>query len=144
MKKILDQCCDKQSQVVKLRLRGKGSGYKEGPTKQESNEQLHLCVSSKFNNQFQKVQIQFRTHRPVIWLSSCCRRSSRSTNISIVPSGGSPRPCSTRNSRTRANPTLPWSLSTNSPSWCKLREWINLRWDDRREGEQLQLMNIYN
>jgi len=28
-------------------LRGKGSGYKEGPEQQESNESLHLCVSAK-------------------------------------------------------------------------------------------------
>lgn len=32
---------------MKLRLRGKGSGYKEGPEQQESNESLHLCVSAK-------------------------------------------------------------------------------------------------
>lgn len=30
---------------AKLRLRGKGSGYLEGPLKQESPEPLHLCVS---------------------------------------------------------------------------------------------------
>jgi hypothetical protein len=30
---------------AKLRLRGKGSGYLEGPLKEESNEPLHLCVS---------------------------------------------------------------------------------------------------
>lgn len=34
----------KQSDA-KLRLRGKGSGYLEGPNKQESHEALHLCVS---------------------------------------------------------------------------------------------------
>lgn len=33
---------------VKLRLRGQGSGYKEGPEKLESNEPLHLCVSSRY------------------------------------------------------------------------------------------------
>jgi hypothetical protein len=30
---------------AKLRLRGKGSGYLEGPLKEESNEPLHLCIS---------------------------------------------------------------------------------------------------
>lgn len=32
---------------MKLRLRGIGSGYKEGPDNKESNEPLHLCVSAK-------------------------------------------------------------------------------------------------
>ena len=32
---------------LKLRLRGIGSGYKEGPDNKESNEPLHLCVSAK-------------------------------------------------------------------------------------------------
>jgi len=40
MKKIVDVS------GAKLRLRGKGSGYLEGPTKEESPEPLHLCVSS--------------------------------------------------------------------------------------------------
>lgn len=31
---------------LKLRLRGKGSGYKEGPNKVESPDPLHLCLSS--------------------------------------------------------------------------------------------------
>lgn len=39
MKKIVD------ASGAKLRLRGKGSGYLEGPLKQESPEPLHLCVS---------------------------------------------------------------------------------------------------
>ena len=33
--------------LLKLRLRGIGSGYKEGPEKKESGEPLHLCVSAK-------------------------------------------------------------------------------------------------
>lgn len=32
---------------MKLRLRGKGSGYKEGPDQLESEESLHLCISAK-------------------------------------------------------------------------------------------------
>ena len=33
MKRIIEQCSNesKQAEVVKLRLRGKGSGFKEGP-----------------------------------------------------------------------------------------------------------------
>ena len=36
-----------ESDQVKLRLRGKGSGYKEGPDNKESDEPLHLFISSK-------------------------------------------------------------------------------------------------
>ncbi len=39
MKKIVDVS------NAKLRLRGKGSGYMEGPTQTESPEPLHICVS---------------------------------------------------------------------------------------------------
>ena len=35
------------NELLKLRLRGRGSGYKEGPDQQESTENLHLCVSAK-------------------------------------------------------------------------------------------------
>ena len=48
MKKIINECKstgDKEG--VKLRLRGKGSGYKEGPQNKESDEPLHLCISAK-------------------------------------------------------------------------------------------------
>jgi hypothetical protein len=38
--------------MVKLRLRGKGSGFKEGPRNEESNEPLHLCVSSKYHDKY--------------------------------------------------------------------------------------------
>ncbi len=38
--------------VVKLRLRGKGSGFKEGPRQEESKEPLHLCISSKFYDKY--------------------------------------------------------------------------------------------
>jgi hypothetical protein len=37
---------------VKLRLRGKGSGFKEGPRQEESKEPLHLCVSSRFYDKY--------------------------------------------------------------------------------------------
>lgn len=48
MKKIIDECkTNSKEENVKLRLRGKGSGFKEGPMKMESDEPLHLCVSSK-------------------------------------------------------------------------------------------------
>lgn len=38
---------------MKLRLRGKGSGFKEGPRQEESNEPLHLCISSRYFDKYQ-------------------------------------------------------------------------------------------
>ena len=51
MKKIRNEC----NSEVKLRLRGKGSGHKEGPQNKESDEPLHLCVSSKTKEQLNKA-----------------------------------------------------------------------------------------
>lgn len=47
MKRIVDSCGNSDYNDVKLRLRGKGSGFKEGPHNQESDDPLHLCISSK-------------------------------------------------------------------------------------------------
>lgn len=52
MKNVLDKCKasfkdEWQSDLLKLRLRGAGSGFREGPEQQESNEPLHLCISAK-------------------------------------------------------------------------------------------------
>lgn len=38
--------------VIKLRLRGQGSGFKEGPDNCESPEPLHLCISSKYHQKY--------------------------------------------------------------------------------------------
>ena len=51
MKKIIDACKEQDPRNkfgVKLRLRGRGSGFKEGPENCESDDDLHLCVSSQF------------------------------------------------------------------------------------------------
>ena len=55
MKRIIQECCKNlpsNQEVVKLRLRGKGSGFKEGPKQEESKEPLHLCISSRFYPQY--------------------------------------------------------------------------------------------
>ena len=66
MKKIVESCSKNSDgsiiqDAVKLRLRGRGSGYKEGPLnkgkniffiKKESDEPLHLCISSKFLDRY--------------------------------------------------------------------------------------------
>jgi hypothetical protein len=57
MKKIVDACTKGMDcpahDIIKLRLRGRGSGFKEGPTKAESDEPLHMCVSSKFLEKYE-------------------------------------------------------------------------------------------
>jgi len=56
MKRIIEICSKNAPQtndVVKLRLRGKGSGFKEGPNQQESKEPLHLCISSRYFDKYQ-------------------------------------------------------------------------------------------
>ena len=61
MKKIICECQDSNSinikDNVKLRLRGRGSGYKEGPENKESDEPLHLCISSKNKDVMNKACI---------------------------------------------------------------------------------------
>lgn len=46
MKRIVDSCKSGDQVGVKLRLRGRGSGYKEGPENKESDDPLHLCISA--------------------------------------------------------------------------------------------------
>ena len=55
MKKIIEICSQPgySQEIIKLRLRGRGSGFKEGPYNEESFEPLHLCVSSKNYDRFQ-------------------------------------------------------------------------------------------
>lgn len=56
MKKIVDLCkTDQNNSNVKLRLRGKGSGYKEGPQNKESDDPLHLCISAKNQESLKKA-----------------------------------------------------------------------------------------
>lgn len=57
MKRIVEICSKGMNcqahDIIKLRLRGKGSGFKEGPNQEESFELLHMCVSSKYLNKYQ-------------------------------------------------------------------------------------------
>jgi hypothetical protein len=76
MKKIIEKCSGSpkggkdrfnyNQESVKLRLRGSGSGYKEGPNNRgkiknlnllflESDEPLHLCVSAKVYEKYKKA-----------------------------------------------------------------------------------------
>ena len=79
MKKIIELCSRNYDgkyypDSVKLRLRGKGSGYKEGPYNRgrlnylitkfirlnklkiiESDEPLHLCISSKYFDKYKRA-----------------------------------------------------------------------------------------
>ncbi len=43
---LYNNCIKYGDQSTKIRLRGRGSGYKEGPNKEESKEPMELCISS--------------------------------------------------------------------------------------------------
>ena len=43
---LLDNCINYGDHTTKIRLRGKGSGYKEGPQNKESKDPMELCISS--------------------------------------------------------------------------------------------------
>ena len=58
MKKIIDECKllePHSNDIVKLRLRGRGSRYKERPQNKESDEPLHLCISAKNKEGMEKA-----------------------------------------------------------------------------------------
>ena len=57
MKRILNECKQNNNinDNIKLRLRGRGSGYKEGPQNKESEEPLHLCISAKNQEEMKKA-----------------------------------------------------------------------------------------
>lgn len=56
MKEIVTKVqSDGTEETVKLRLRGRGSGFKEGPRNKESDEELHLCVSANSEIKFKQA-----------------------------------------------------------------------------------------
>eukprot|EP00826_Nyctotherus_ovalis_P054292 TRINITY_DN7100_c0_g3_i8.p1 TRINITY_DN7100_c0_g3~~TRINITY_DN7100_c0_g3_i8.p1 ORF type:complete len:328 (-),score=55.94 TRINITY_DN7100_c0_g3_i8:132-1115(-) len=56
MKRILRECSRGSrlpiASIIKLRLRGRGSGFLEGPKHEECKEPLHLCISSCFYEKY--------------------------------------------------------------------------------------------
>lgn len=58
MKRIIEECSRgfdtrvNPYEIVKLRLRGKGSGFKEGPNQVESEDPLNICISSKYKDKY--------------------------------------------------------------------------------------------
>ena len=58
MKRIIEDCSRgfdmriNPYEIVKLRLRGKGSGFKEGPNQVESEDPLNICISSKYKEKY--------------------------------------------------------------------------------------------
>jgi len=56
MKRIIKECSNGSNlpiaSIIKLRLRGKGSGFLEGPKREECKEPLHLCISSCFYDKY--------------------------------------------------------------------------------------------
>lgn len=94
MKNIVEKCCKGISgpmhDIIKLRLRGRGSGFREGPEKIESLEPLHICISSKYNDKLiiaaeevEKLVLhvyneyrEFRSKRGLSEVKLCVKKSS--------------------------------------------------------------------
>lgn len=71
MKSIIDICNSEETQTeegIKLRLRGRGSGYKEGPSHKESFEPLQLCVSGKKYSKFKLACQLVEEHLKTIYM----------------------------------------------------------------------------
>ena len=43
---LVKNCINFGDRTTKIRLRGNGSGYKEGPNNEESKDPMELCISS--------------------------------------------------------------------------------------------------
>ena len=55
MKRIVRMCANEignAHNIIKIRLRGKGSGFKEGLSQTECEDPLHICVSSRFYDKY--------------------------------------------------------------------------------------------
>ena len=55
---LYNNCIKFGDQSTKIRLRGRGSGYKEGPNKEESKDPMELCISSLNLISFQKCSAE--------------------------------------------------------------------------------------
>jgi|TARA_B110000305_G_C19300231_1_gene568759 hypothetical protein len=67
MKRIIEECAYgfdpdiSPYEIVKLRLRGKGSGFKEGRNQEESEDPLNLCISSKYKEKYDYACAEMET-----------------------------------------------------------------------------------
>ena len=91
MKRIIGQCSKNMppgAEVVKLRLRGQGSGFKEGPKQEESKEPLHLCISSRFYPQYMNACSQIEQLLLNVYeeFKKYCERTKR--DIKAISGGG--------------------------------------------------------
>ena len=55
---LYNNCIKYGDQSTKIRLRGRGSGYKEGPNKEESKDPMELCISSLNPISFQRCSTE--------------------------------------------------------------------------------------
>lgn len=81
MKKIVTALPSADS--AKLRLRGRGSGFLEGPLKQESNEVLHLCVSCRDADTYGIVISEVTALLDIIYLqySDWCKERGKNCGV---------------------------------------------------------------
>lgn len=82
MKRIIEECRANSNapvDIVKLRLRGQGSGFKEGHMKRECPEPLHLCISSQFYDKFMIAcrEIEILLNKIYKEYANFCRKNQR-------------------------------------------------------------------
>lgn len=119
MKRIID-LCNKQfksergnnGEIVKLRLRGRGSGFKEGPEKLESQDPLHLCISAK-----SKEVYDMACHLVEELLNNIYEEYrkfcySRGRNVKLAPA-------------MKKIETFPWNKSSNPEGFYSSEQTIN-------------------
>jgi len=110
MKRILDSCRKRFKELnlyggdlVKLRLRGQGSGFKEGVDKKESSDPLHLCVSSKFHEVYLHAckQVEELLTKIYVEYIAYCKKNNKNYDpkISLKKIDCHPRPKSKRNKK---------------------------------------------
>ena len=65
---LLSNCIKYGDHSTKIRLRGRGSGYKEGPNKEESKDPMELCISSLNLTSFQRCSAEIEILLQQIYL----------------------------------------------------------------------------
>jgi hypothetical protein len=86
---IVRNCISNGDRTTKIRLRGKGSGYKEGPKKEESNDPMELCISSlnllSYLKCSQDIENLLRNVYYQYYLYQCNNRKNNSDNKDESP-----------------------------------------------------------
>ena len=86
---LVKNCINNGDDTTKIRLRGKGSGYKEGPKNEESQDPMELCISSlnlfSFLKCSQEIENLLRNVYYQYYLYQCNNRKKNKDNKDETP-----------------------------------------------------------